>query len=286
MKILIAKTAGFCFGVKRAIKMAYRAASSTQSGKKIYTLGPLIHNPQVVKELEKSGVLVADSLNDIDEGPLIIRSHGVTSSEMENAKAKKLKVIDATCPFVKKAQEYVRFLSQEGYHVVIVGEKAHPEVKGLVSYAVDKYVTVATCSGDIDTLPKTKKVGIVVQTTQPLSNLQSVVSFLIDKIEEVRVFNTICSATSIRQKEAVELAAKADCMIVVGGYNSANTNRLAEICREILKNTHHIEVADEIRVKWLNGVNRVAVTGGASTPPWIMEAVCEKVKELGVIKKC
>lgn len=278
MEIFVAKAAGFCFGVKRAISMAYNATKRSSKG--VYTLGPLIHNPQVVKDLESSGVVVIDCLEDVKDGSVVIRSHGVTFSEMEEIKEKGLDFIDATCPFVKKAQNHVEDLSREGYFVLIVGEKDHPEVKGLTSYAMGE-VLVINGPDEVDRVPKKKRIGIVAQTTQSIENLKGVVNGLLLFASELRVHNTICNATAIRQKESVELAKEVECMIVVGGYNSANTNRLVRMCRDILVKTYHIEVAEEIRPEWLEGIRRVGITAGASTPPWIIEEVVERVRGIG-----
>lgn len=278
MEIFIAKTAGFCFGVKRAISIAYNAAR--ESSESVYTLGPLIHNPQVVKDLEKSGVVVIDCLEDMKEGSVIIRSHGVTFSEMEEIKSKRLDFVDATCPFVKKAQNHVKELSREGYFILIVGEKDHPEVKGLASYA-GRDVLVINGVEELDMIPKKKRIGIVAQTTQSIENLQAVTNGVLPFALELRIYNTICNATAVRQKEATELAEKIECMIVVGGYNSANTNRLVRMCRDILEKTYHIEVASEIKPEWLEGVKRVGISAGASTPPWIIEDVVKRVREIG-----
>ncbi|MBI5285979.1 MAG: 4-hydroxy-3-methylbut-2-enyl diphosphate reductase [Deltaproteobacteria bacterium] len=277
MEILVAKTVGFCFGVKKAVNLAYKAAEGHHRA--IYTLGPIIHNPQMVAELEKVGVYTKRDIGEIDDGTVIIRSHGVSLMEMEELQKRGLRIVDATCPFVKRAHEYVRLLSEEGYFIVIVGEKEHPEVKGILSYG-GKDVLVAGSVEDLRDMPRKKKVGVVAQTTQPLENLQAIVSFCLKRTGELKVFNTICNATSIRQEESKGLARQVDCMVVVGGRNSANTNRLAEVCRIIQPNTHHIEVAEEINTKWFEDVERVGVTAGASTPEWIIKEVVEVIRTM------
>lgn len=276
MKVILAKRAGFCFGVKRATQMAFEAAGKDQ---KTFTLGPIIHSPQVVQKLEEMGVGVVKDLSGVREGTVIIRSHGVLASEMEEARRKRLAVVDATCPFVKKAQEHVKYLSEAGYDVLVVGDADHPEVQGIVSYAVDKVYVVA--SGEqVRVLPKMGKMGVVAQTTQSFDNLKSVVTECLRRGGEVRVFNTICDATAVRQQEATELAHQVDCMIVIGGFNSANTRRLAEICAEIQPRTHHIEMAAEIDGSWFEGVETVGVTAGASTPKWIIDEVMERLEQV------
>lgn len=275
MKIILAKRAGFCFGVKRATQMAFEAAGKDQE---TYTLGPIIHSPQVVNKLEEMGVGVVKDLSSVCNGTVIIRSHGVLASEMEEAHHKKLQVVDATCPFVKKAQEHVKYLSEAGYDVLVVGDADHPEVQGIVSYAMGKVYVVA--SGEqVTKLPKMGKMGVVAQTTQSFDNLKSVVTECLRRGGEVRVFNTICDATAVRQQEATELAHQVDCVIVIGGYNSANTRRLAEICTEIQPKTYHIETATEIDSSWFAGVETVGVTAGASTPKWIIDEVIARLEQ-------
>ncbi len=276
MKIILAKRAGFCFGVKRATQMAFEAA---EKDKKTYTLGPIIHSPQVVNKLESLGVKVLKDLNSMDSGTIIIRSHGVAAGEIEEAVQKELEIVDATCPFVKKAQEHVKSLSESGYGVVVVGDADHPEVQGIVSYGGDKVFVVGS-GEEVKKLPKMNKIGVVAQTTQSFENLKNVVSECLLRGGEIRVFNTICDATAVRQEEAKELACQVDCMLVVGGFNSANTRRLAEVCAELQPRTHHIETASEINPEWFADVERVGVTAGASTPKWIIDEVMAKIEGL------
>ncbi len=276
MKVVLAKRAGFCFGVKRATQMAFEAAGKDQ---KTFTLGPIIHSPQVVSKLEEMGVGVVKDLSGANSGTVIIRSHGVLASEMDEAHQKNLEVVDATCPFVKKAQEHVKYLSEAGYDVLVVGDADHPEVQGIVSYGQDKVYVVA--SGDqVKKLPKMGKMGVVAQTTQSFDNLKSVVTECLRRGGEVRVYNTICDATAVRQQEATELAQQVDCVVVIGGFNSANTRRLAEICTEIQPKTHHIETAEEIDCSWFQGVETVGVTAGASTPKWIIDEVMDRLAQV------
>lgn len=279
MKVILAKQAGFCFGVKRATQMAFEAAGKDQ---KTYTLGPIIHSPQVVNKLEEMGVKVLKDLDSMDCGTIIIRSHGVASGEISEAIQKKLEIVDATCPFVKKAQEHVKSLSEAGYGVVVVGDADHPEVQGIVSYGGDKVFVVGS-GEELAKLPKMSKIGIVAQTTQSFENLKNVVSECLLRGGEIRVFNTICDATAVRQEEAKQLAGQVDCMLVVGGFNSANTRRLSEVCAELQPRTHHIETAAEIDASWFTGVDTVGVTAGASTPKWIIDEVMNKIEELNKI---
>lgn len=276
MEILLAQKAGFCFGVKRATKMAFDTAEEKSDA---FTLGPIIHSPQVVERLKELGVGMEKSLQQITKGTVILRSHGVRAEEMQEALDKGLDVIDATCPFVRKAQEHVRFLSSEGYSVVVVGEEEHPEVQGIVSYATGPVHVVAD-GEKAKALPYAAKLGIVAQTTQPFRNLAEVVTSCLKRGGEIRIFNTICDATTVRQNAAEELAARVDCMIVVGGYNSANTCRLRDLCSALQINTHHIETAEEIDPAWFTNVERVGVTAGASTPKWIIDAVLDRLTQI------
>jgi 4-hydroxy-3-methylbut-2-enyl diphosphate reductase len=276
MRVILAKRAGFCFGVKRATQMAFEAAGMD---KKTYTLGPIIHSPQVVKKLEEMGVRALKNLDSMDSGTIIIRSHGVASHEIAEAMEKKLEIVDATCPFVKKAQEHVKRLSETGYGVVVVGDADHPEVQGIVSYGGDKVFVVGS-GEEVRKLPIMNKIGVVAQTTQSFENLKNVVSECLQRGGEIRVFNTICDATAVRQEEAKELARQVDCMLVVGGFNSANTRRLAEVCAELQPRTHHIETAAEIDPAWFEKVATVGVTAGASTPKWIIDEVMGRIGEI------
>lgn len=281
MEIILAKQAGFCFGVKRATQMAFEAADK---GGSTFTLGPIIHSPQVVQRLEDMGVRVLDDIDELDTGTIIIRSHGVASEELEEAVRKQLEVVDATCPFVKKAQEHVRSLSLDGYDVVVVGDADHPEVQGIVSYANGKVYVVGSGDEAAD-LPRMGKVGVVAQTTQSFENLKNVVLQCLLKGVEIRVFHTICDATAVRQEEAKELAERVDCMIIIGGYNSANTKRLAEVCKELQPKTHHIETAEQVDISWFSGVSRVGVTAGASTPKWLIDDVMKRIERINLDKK-
>lgn len=278
MKIILAESAGFCFGVKRATNMAFDAAEHYHQ---ICSLGPIIHSPQLVKKLEEKGVQVIENVEDIPEGAVIIRSHGVTAEELDGILAREMKIVDATCPFVKKAQDHAALLSREGYVVILVGEAEHPEVQGIVSYARDGEVYVVADRRQAEELPRKSRIGVVAQTTQSFENLRQVVEVCLEKSKELRVFNTICSATTVRQNEARNIARQVDMMLVIGGFNSANTNRLAQICQEIQPRTHHVETAEQIDAAWFAGVSTVGITAGASTPRWIIDEVTQRVELLG-----
>jgi 4-hydroxy-3-methylbut-2-enyl diphosphate reductase len=205
----------------------------------------------------------------------------VTSVELDHILERELNIVDATCPFVKKAQDHAALLSREGYVVILVGEAEHPEVQGIVSYARDGEVFVVADRRQAEELPRKSRIGVVAQTTQSFENLRQVVEVCLEKSKELRVFNTICSATTVRQNEARNIARQVDMMLVIGGFNSANTNRLAQICIEIQPQTHHVETAEQIEAAWFTGVSTVGITAGASTPRWIIDEVMERVGQLG-----
>jgi 4-hydroxy-3-methylbut-2-enyl diphosphate reductase len=257
--------------------MAFEASAEHEH---LCSLGPIIHSPQVVQKLAEKGVKVVDLVEEIQQESVIIRSHGVTADEMQALLARNLTVVDATCPFVKKAQEYAARLAAEGYTVIIVGEAEHPEVQGIVSYTANGKVQVVANAAQATILPRLGRVGIVAQTTQSFENLRQVADICLEKCQELHVFNTICDATTVRQNEAREISGQVDLMLVIGGFNSANTTRLAQICAEIQPHTHHIETAQAVAPEWFVDVNRIGVTAGASTPRWLIEEVVNRVAEL------
>lgn len=277
MRVEVAKSAGICYGVERALRMAAQAA---ESGAAVHTLGPLIHNPQAVSALKDQGVGVAETLDDAAEGILVIRSHGVEPAIIEAARKRGLDVVDATCPHVSKAHEAAAELLNGGYTIVIVGEAEHPEVEGILAHAGGSALVVSSASELPERMPSAR-VGIVVQTTQSARRLNEVVAAILPKVSELRVFNTICASTGKRQRAAEELACDVDVMIVVGGHNSGNTTRLAEICAEVNAHVHHVETPDELDVSWFEGAESVGVTAGASTPDEQMQAVVHAIRAIG-----
>ncbi len=277
MEILVAKTAGFCFGVKRAVNIAFNVSRKKRKG--VYTLGPIIHNPQVVERLKEKGIVPIEEIKK-KKGikALIIRTHGIPRYLSEEILSTGCEIIDATCPFVKKAQYYAKLLKEEGYQVVILGEKEHPEVIGLKSYASDDVIVVDGSRP----LPRLKsKVGIVVQTTQPLAALKRLLSYALEYAKEIKVYNTICNSTALRLKETEYMARKVDVMVVVGGRNSANTTQLAILCKSLSVATYHIETPREIKDKWFKGARKVGITAGASTPGWIIREVEKRIRNIG-----
>lgn len=277
MRVEVARHAGVCYGVERALKLAEEAAAS---GVEVHTLGPLIHNPQAVAELRSRGVEVAGCLDDVANGTLVIRSHGVDPAIIAEASERGLDVVDATCPFVSAAHTCARELVQAGFSVVIVGEEDHPEVEGIMAHAGGT-ATIVEDVGDLpDRLPS-RKIGIVVQTTQSLARLTEIVAALLPRVSELRVCNTICSATAKRQLSAEELARTVDVMIVVGGRNSGNTTRLAELSAAVNPRTHHVETAEEIEPAWFADATSAGVTAGASTPDAQVAGVVAAIQTLG-----
>ncbi|MBO8168337.1 MAG: bifunctional 4-hydroxy-3-methylbut-2-enyl diphosphate reductase/30S ribosomal protein S1 [Thermoanaerobacteraceae bacterium] len=276
MEIIVADYAGFCFGVKRAIQMAEEARKEHET---LQTLGPLIHNPQVVERLHKQGVTAAEDPDAVNEGAVIIRSHGITPEVLEQLRARGVTVIDATCPFVSRAQKLARDLAGKGYDVVIVGDKNHPEVVGILGWTGGKAKIVENVQ-EAQQLDIGPRVAVIAQTTQLEENFNRVVEVLREKTDNLVVHNTICHATRERQEAASRLAETVDLMIVVGGKNSANTKKLTKICRETGTPTYHIEQATELCAPWFYNINRVGVTAGASTPDWIIEEVVVKMTEL------
>jgi 4-hydroxy-3-methylbut-2-enyl diphosphate reductase len=276
MKVVVARHAGVCYGVERALKLADEAA---HAGGAVATLGPLIHNPQAVAALQDKGIGVASSLSDVPEGTLIIRSHGVDPAVIVAAEEQGLTVIDATCPFVRAAHTCAADLAASGYEVVIVGESDHPEVEGILAHAGGDALIVQRASDLPAKLPG-RRIGVVVQTTQPPAVLQEVVDVLLPRVAELRVCNTICSATAKRQESAAELAAEVDVIVVVGGHNSGNTKRLTEICTAGNPRTHHVETADELQEAWFKDASVVGVTAGASTPDEQIRGVIDAIEAL------
>lgn len=270
--IQLAQHSGFCFGVRRAIQMALDARTE---GKDVCTFGELIHNPQIVRELEQQGIGVCDEVQSIQNKVVVIRSHGITKTELEALQTGNNQIIDATCPYVKRAQEIVASMSD--YPVMILGNPDHPEVIGMLSYGGENTRIV---SPDTDFVGETwKRLCVVCQTTQKLSNLQTLVSKLLPNVVELRVFNTICLATTKRQESAVALAKKSDLMVVIGGHKSANTNMLQDLCQAETRSVH-IETEDEISPILLDNVRRIGLVAGASTPPDTIIKVYNKIKQI------
>ena len=273
--IRVSDCAGFCWGVERALEVARNAAAEAPGP--INTLGPLIHNPGVIAELERRGIGMISSPDEAVEGTVVLRSHGVPKEMKEQLCAAGLHVLDATCRFVTSAQEKAAGLRAQGYFVVILGERDHPEVLALRSYAGEESLVAETPADLPGELPS-PRVGMVVQTTQSRQRLAELVAYLAPRARELLVHNTICSATARRQTAAIAMAREVDVVIVVGGKNSGNTRRLAELCAAEQPRTYHVESADEIDPIWLRDARVVGITAGASTPPEQIEAVARRLR--------
>ncbi len=269
MKILVSKRGGYCYGVQRALKIAHQAALASDGP--VHTLGPIIHNPGVVKELAAAGVSCVETLAGA-AGTIIFRTHGVTPQVAADAEARGLRVVDATCPYVKVAQQKASSFKEQGYLPVVLGEHEHPEVVALIANAGAGAVVVEKAEELDLARVHGKRVGVVVQTTQASANLSALVGRLSPACRELLVYNTMCNATQKCQEEALGLARRADAVIVIGGRNSANTTRLAKLCREVQARTFHIEEVGELEAGWFEEAGTVAITAGASTPPEQMEA--------------
>ena len=278
MKVEKARELGFCFGVRRALSIIEGAAG----GAGIVTLGPIVHNKNVVARLKGLGVGVVDDIDNLKEGVIAISSHGVSPEIIDKINNRGVEMINTTCPIVRSAQKAARRLANAGFGIIIFGEASHPEVRGLLGWAGRN--AMASMDAEVvavDGLPK--RIGIMAQTTQSRGEFTAFVNRLSERLllhsQEIRVINTLCQETQKRQLAAVELAATSDLMIVVGGHNSANTRRLAEVCQHIVE-TYHIENASEIDSEWLKGKRSVGITAGASTPDEAIEQVMRRVKEL------
>lgn len=274
-EIILADNSGFCFGVKRAIDEAIK--HQKEEGRKIYTLGPLIHNNDAVKYLEENNVFAVslDEIDNLEKGEVIlIRSHGVSEAVLNTLESHGLKVIDATCPFVTNIQKKVRKHKDEGYSIIIMGDKDHPEVVGINGWCYDS--AIISKNGDLpDKLPR--KVCVVSQTTEKQENWNKTLSKVTSMSKEILAFNTICSATEVRQESADKLSKEVDAMIVIGGKNSSNTTKLYEICKHNCDNTIHIENVKELDKEFITDskINKIGVTAGASTPDWIIQEVLD-----------
>ena len=273
MQVIKTDQIGFCFGVKRAIAKVMKQLEGR--GEKIHTLGPLVHNPQVVATLQEKGVIPVDDVRDVEKGVICYRSHGIEKGEEEKIREKGLVAIDAVCPFVKKVRTRALYLKKQGYTVVIVGDEKHPEVRSVLSY-LDNDGIVMQHPRPIEA----KKVGVVSQTTQNLETLKDVVGGLMDRAEEIRVYNTICESTFLRKKQAVDLAMRVEAMLVVGGKSSSNTTKLYHMVKKVQPNSYHIETEEDVRPEWFSGVKKVGITGGTSTPDFMIERVERLVKNL------
>jgi 4-hydroxy-3-methylbut-2-enyl diphosphate reductase len=273
MDIEIAKGSGFCFGVRRAVTLALQAAEDR--GRRTVTLGPLVHNPLVVERLEAKGVRAVEEVSG-DADAVIIRAHGIPAPQMESLRRQRVEIIDATCPFVKRAQKHAKALREEGYQVVILGDRDHPEVASVRSYAGDDAVVVESADGLPDSLGH--RVGVMAQTTQPEEAFLQLVQRIVPRAGEVKIVNTVCRSTAARLAETEKLAHRVQLMIILGGRQSHNTRELARISRLAGVDTHHIERDDELQRQWFRNIERVGLAAGASTPDEAIDDAVRRIK--------
>ena len=271
MKIELAENYGFCFGVKRAIKIAEENRDSA-------TYGPLIHNSKEIARLANDfNVKLSEDINDFSANDkAVVRTHGITKEELAHLHKKRVDVIDATCPYVTKPQQICKEMSEKGYDIVIFGDEKHPEIKGVKSYATHGAHVVSDVS-ELESLKLKDHIALVAQTTRKVEEYLAVANYLIPRYKEVRVFNTICNATFENQDAARDLAARADVMIVIGGKNSSNTKQLHSIAQNSCSDSYHIEGAEDIDAAWFVGKQLCGITAGASTPDWIIQEVVDTI---------
>lgn len=280
MKIKKARYMGFCFGVERAVNLTNDALGANKNC--VYSLGSVIHNPQVMEDLKSKGLKVIEDIKDIKSGIFLIRSHGVSPKILKKAAGKGLNLVNGTCPFVKRCHTIVRHLKRQRFKIIIVGQRYHPEVVALLDAAGPKSSLVIDSVKEAKRLKILKQnIGIIAQTTQNTADYFDIINILLGKnFKRLRIFNTICLDVRKRQQAARQLAKDVDMIFVVGGKNSANTKRLARILRRMKKHVYHIETADDIKYEWLKDkrAKTIGITSGASTPEWIIEAVINRLK--------
>jgi 4-hydroxy-3-methylbut-2-enyl diphosphate reductase len=283
MEIKLAKTAGFCMGVRRAVDMVLQIAARKEI-EPIYTYGPLIHNPQTVDMLRKQGVVPVDDLENIKKGMIIIRTHGISPQEKERIQAKGIKIIDATCPKVVHVQAIIKKHAAQNYTIMIVGDSEHPEVEGLLGHAGGHGIAV----GNIDHLEKfhpVEKLCVVAQTTQCKEAYADIAKHIAEKMPGALIFDTICDSTEQRQAEARKLASEMEVVLIIGGHNSANTRRLANISESHGTPTFHIETAGDLKDIRLDRFEKIGISAGASTPNWVIKQIIYALSEIGFHKQ-
>ena len=274
MEVLLAEKCGFCLGVNNAIELAKKTLAEQDN---VYSLGPIIHNQEVVQELAQSGLRTVESVDAIDSGTVLIRSHGATLQQLQQINKKGLQIVDATCVLVKRLQKISQKLNEDGYEVAIIGDQAHPEVQGIVGFA--KNVLVIGSKSDLHKLPGRGKLGVICQTTQSPDYFAEILGEIVKRgFSELKVINTLCREAIKRQDSAVDLCRKVDIMFVLGGLHSANTRKLAELCGKHNDQTFHLQNWAELDKSVLYGKNTAGVTAGASTPDRVIREFVEKLK--------
>lgn len=281
MKVLLAKTAGFCFGVKRAVDTVYQQVEENKDCK-IYTFGPIIHNDEVIKDMQAKGVTVLEGEEDLPKaknGIVIIRSHGVPKRICDRMDELGIQYVDATCPFVKKIHKIAMEKAEEGAFLVVIGNPVHPEVEGIMGWAGEDAAVISTAEeAEHLTVPEDRKICVVAQTTFNYNKFKELVEIISKRRYDISVLNTICSATKERQTETARIADRVDAMIVIGDKRSSNTQKLFEICKNACNNTYYIQTLDDLDLNQLGSVETVGITAGASTPNNIIEEVQNYVR--------
>lgn len=278
MKIIVAKTAGFCWGVKRAIDKVMDLRRNNNGS--IQTFGPLIHNPQILDRLGKQGVRTTNRLENLNSETIVVRTHGIPPEERRQIKDKGASILDTTCPDVAKIHARIKRSVRHGFAIIIAGHDGHPEIKGLMGYTDGKGYLVESVE-DVEKLPNLEKVALVSQSTFSKSGFADITEAVVKRFPNAEVFNTICDATHDRQDEVRQLAKEVDVMIVIGGRESSNTKRLAEVSGESGARTFHIETETELEPEMIDGTEVIGVTAGASTPDWVIERVVRDIDEIG-----
>ena len=274
MKITVAKDAGYCFGVRDAVNMAYDA--SEKYGE-VFMLGDIVHNENVVKDLESSGAKVVDGLDEIPKDkPVLLRAHGTVNSTWDEAKEKKMTIIDATCPLVHEIHREVKMLEAEGRKIVIIGDHGHDEVEAIADQ-VENPVIISS-KEEAMKIKRTRKIGVVSQSTQMIENVQEIINTLMTRIVDIRFINTICYPTKRNHQQIKELSKTSDIMIIIGSFTSANSKRLTELSKQRNKNTYQVTCAEDIKESWFKNVEKVGISAGASTPDYLIEGVERKIK--------
>ena len=281
MKILLAKNAGYCFGVRDAVNMAYDTAEKHGD---VYMLGHIVHNENVVDDLDKAGAKVVDSLSDVPEGrPVLLRAHGTHVDVVEEAKNKKMNIVDATCPLVRDIHDEIKALENDGRKIIIIGDHGHDEVIGIASQV--KNPTIVATAEEANQLRKTKRAGVVSQSTQTIENVQDIVNILMSKVVDLRFINTICFPTKRNQEQIKELSKQCDVMFIIGSFTSANSKRLTDLSNERNKRSFQVTCASDINEKWLEDCTTVGISAGASTPDNIIDEVLNRIKEIGNVQE-
>jgi len=279
MKILLAKDAGYCFGVRDAVNLAYDTAEKNGD---VYMLGHIVHNENVVQDLDAAGARVVDKLDEVPkDNPILFRAHGTTVETWNEANNKDINIIDATCPLVLEIHEEVKKLEAEGRKILIIGDHGHDEVVAIASQVNDPIIIASP--KEASELRKTKRAGVVSQSTQTIENVQEIINIIMTKVFDLRFVNTICFPTKRNQSQIKELATKCDVMIVIGSFTSANSKRLTALAKERNKNSYQVTLADEIDPGWFDGAETIGVSAGASTPDNIINDVLIKIKEIGKV---